>query len=41
MAGLWADGIVTPIVSFADAAEAYQAIDEHPERSFKLGIRFD
>jgi threonine dehydrogenase-like Zn-dependent dehydrogenase len=35
------EGIVTPIVSFADAVEAYRAIDEHPERSIKLGIRFD
>ena len=35
-----ADGIVTPIVAFADSAEAYRAIDEHPEESIKLGIRF-
>jgi threonine dehydrogenase-like Zn-dependent dehydrogenase len=34
------EGIVTPIVPFADAAEAYRAIDEHPEESIKLGIRF-
>lgn len=34
------DGIVTPIVRFADSAEAYREIDEHPERSIKLGIRF-
>ena len=33
-------GIISPIVPFADAAEAYRAIDEHPERSIKLGIRF-
>jgi threonine dehydrogenase-like Zn-dependent dehydrogenase len=37
---LRADGIVTPIVPFADAADAYREIDEHPERSIKLGIRF-
>ena len=34
------EGIITPIVPFADAAEAYRAIDEHPEDSIKLGIRF-
>jgi threonine dehydrogenase-like Zn-dependent dehydrogenase len=35
-----ADGIVTPIVDFADSAEAYRAIDERPQESIKLGIRF-
>jgi threonine dehydrogenase-like Zn-dependent dehydrogenase len=34
------DGIVWPVVPFADAVEAYRAIDEHPERSIKLVIRF-
>jgi threonine dehydrogenase-like Zn-dependent dehydrogenase len=34
------DGIVTPVVDFADSVEAYREIDEHPERSIKLGIRF-
>ena len=34
------EGIITPIVSFEDSAEAYREIDEHPERSIKLGIRF-
>ena len=34
------EGIVAPIVSFKDSAEAYREIDEHPERSIKLGIRF-
>jgi threonine dehydrogenase-like Zn-dependent dehydrogenase len=34
------NGIVTPIVPFEDAVEAYRAIDEHPEQSIKLGIRF-
>jgi threonine dehydrogenase-like Zn-dependent dehydrogenase len=34
------DGVVQPIVPFEDAARAYREIDEHPERSVKLGIRF-
>ena len=34
------EGIITPIVPFADSAEAYRAIDEHPEESIKLGIAF-
>jgi threonine dehydrogenase-like Zn-dependent dehydrogenase len=34
------DGIVTPVVPFERAVEAYRAIDEHPELSIKLGIRF-
>ncbi len=34
------DGVVTPIVPFEKSAEAYRAIDEHPEQSIKLGIRF-
>jgi threonine dehydrogenase-like Zn-dependent dehydrogenase len=34
------EGIVTPIVPFADSADAYREIDEHPERSIKLGIVF-
>ena len=34
------DGIVTPIADFADSAEAYRAIDERPQESIKLGIRF-
>lgn len=33
-------GIITPTVDFDDAAEAYREIDEHPEQSIKLGIRF-
>jgi len=37
---LRADGIVTPVVPFDESAEAYREIDEHPERSIKLGIRF-
>lgn len=35
------EGIISPIVSFDDAAEAYRAIDERPAESIKLGIRFD
>jgi threonine dehydrogenase-like Zn-dependent dehydrogenase len=34
------EGIITPIVDFADSAEAYRAIDERPHESIKLGIRF-
>jgi threonine dehydrogenase-like Zn-dependent dehydrogenase len=34
------DGIITPIVPFAESADAYRMIDEHPERSIKLGVRF-
>jgi len=32
--------IVSPIVPFAESAEAYREIDEHPERSVKLGVVF-
>ena len=34
------EGIVTPIVPFDECVDAYREIDEHPERSIKLGIRF-
>jgi threonine dehydrogenase-like Zn-dependent dehydrogenase len=34
------EGIVTPIVSFEESAEAYRAIDERPQESIKLGIRY-
>jgi threonine dehydrogenase-like Zn-dependent dehydrogenase len=34
------DGIVWPVVPFGESAEAYRAIDEHPEQSIKLGVRF-
>ncbi|MGI9253287.1 MAG: zinc-dependent alcohol dehydrogenase [Thermomicrobiales bacterium] len=37
---LRSDGIITPVVSLDDAAEAYREIDEHPERSIKLGVAF-
>jgi threonine dehydrogenase-like Zn-dependent dehydrogenase len=34
--------IVQPVVPFGDAAEAYREyVDEHPERSVKLGVAFD
>ncbi len=35
---LVADDLVDPIVPFAQAADAYHEINEHPERSIKLGI---
>jgi threonine dehydrogenase-like Zn-dependent dehydrogenase len=35
------EGIISPIVPFDEAAEAYRAIDERPAESIKLGIRFD
>lgn len=34
------EGLVTPIVSIEEAAEAYRDIDEHPEKSIKMGVRF-
>jgi hypothetical protein len=38
--GVADDGLVTPVVPFAEAATAYREIDEHPERSIKLGVAF-
>ena len=35
---LQADDLIDPIVPFSRAAEAHQEINEHPERSIKLGI---
>ena len=35
---LKADDLVDPVVPFARAADAYHEINEHPERSIKLGI---
>ena len=32
--------VVQPVVHFSEAVEAYREIDEHPERSVKLGVRF-
>ena len=34
------EGIVTPVIPFEESVEAYREIDEHPERSIKLGISF-
>ncbi len=34
------EGILTPVVPFEESVDAYRMIDEHPERSIKLGIRF-
>ena len=39
-AKLRTDGLIAPVVPFAEAAEAYREIDEHPERSIKLGVAF-
>lgn len=38
---LQADDLIDPIVPFARAAEAYMEINEHPERSIKLGVEHD
>ena len=35
---LQADDLIDPIVPFAQAADAYMEINQHPERSIKLGI---
>ena len=35
---LQTDGLIDPIVPLSQAAEAYHEINEHPERSIKLGI---
>lgn len=37
---LRADGMVTPVVPITEVVQAYREIDEHPERSIKLGVRF-
>ena len=34
------EDIVAPVVPFADAATAYEDMDNHPERSVKLGVSF-
>ena len=33
--------VVQPVVPFDEVVEAYREIDEHPERSVKLGVRFE
>ena len=35
-----ADDLIEPIVPFGEVAEAVQAINEHPERSLKLGVDY-
>ena len=37
---LQTEDIVQPVVAFKDVVEAYIDIDEHPERSVKLGMEF-
>ena len=37
---LCAEGIVRPIVAFDDCVEVYRRIEDHPEESVKLGVRF-
>ena len=34
------EGLVQPVVPFADILDAYREIDERPERSIKLGVTF-
>lgn len=34
------EDIVSPVVPFAESVEAYQDIDQHPEKSIKLGVEF-
>jgi threonine dehydrogenase-like Zn-dependent dehydrogenase len=38
---LQAEDLIDPIVPFTRAAEAYEEINEHPERSIKLGIEHE
>nr|MDO8133716.1 zinc-binding alcohol dehydrogenase [Candidatus Njordarchaeum guaymaensis] len=37
---LTAEGLLTPIVRLEDAVEAYRMIDERPETTIKLGVRY-
>ena len=37
---LVSEGLIDPVVDFADAAEAFMAIYRDPSRSVKLGVRF-
>jgi len=37
---LTAEGLLTPIVRLEDTVEAYRMIDEKPEASIKLGVRY-
>jgi len=34
------EGLIGPIVPFAEAAEAYKLLSAHPERGVKLGVVF-
>jgi len=34
------DGMLDPIVGFGEVIEAYRVIDEQPEKSIKLGVRY-
>ena len=37
---LTARGLLSPVVRLDEAVEAYKLIDEHPEKTIKLGIRY-
>ena len=37
---LQCEEIVSPVVPFEEVVEAYRDIDEHPEKSVKLGVKF-
>jgi len=37
---LQSEDIVQPVVPFSDIIEAYIDVDEHPEDSVKLGVKF-
>jgi threonine dehydrogenase-like Zn-dependent dehydrogenase len=34
------DGLLSPIVNFEEAAEAYKTLDEKPEETIKLGVKY-
>jgi len=38
---LQCDPVIQPVVPFDDSIEAFRDIDQHPERSIKLGVVFD
>jgi threonine dehydrogenase-like Zn-dependent dehydrogenase len=37
---LTSEGLLYPIVKFEDAVEAYRTLDEKPEETIKLGIKY-
>jgi threonine dehydrogenase-like Zn-dependent dehydrogenase len=39
--GLTAEGLLTPVVRFEDVVEAYRMIDERPDATIKLGVKYD